>query len=265
MKSLRAVFAFLILLEVGSSALQAQETVSATVRPAWIPLIEKAKQLETQGSYLEAKEIYESLLKRTLPRKRKLAVRKTYEDLQVKILFSPLETPDSFLYTVASGDTLSGLAEKFGTTIELLQKSNRISGETIYYGKKLKITKNKFSILVEKGGNRLHLLADDKLLKTYRVATGDHDATPEGVFKIVSKLKNPTWFHAGLVLPPDSPKNILGTRWLGFDRSSYGIHGTTLPETIGTHASKGCVRMLNQDVEEIYALIPIGTRVVIKK
>lgn len=242
----------------------AQEEVSA--KPAWIPLLGKARALEKKGAYLEARETYESLLKDQTVGQRARSIRKEYEALNMKILFSPLETPDSFFHEVISGDTLYELAKKYGTTIELLKKSNGLSSEgKIYPGMKLKVIRSRFSILVQKRRNRLTLLADGKSLKRYRVATGQKGSTPEGTFKIVSKLKNPTWFHAGVILPPDSQRNILGSRWLGFDSPGYGIHGTTLPETIGTQSSKGCVRMLNSDVEELYDLIPPGTPVMVKE
>ena len=50
---------------------------------------------------------------------------------------------------------------------------------------------------------------------------------------------------------------------MGFSLASYGIHGTTLPETIGTNATEGCVRMYNQDVEELYVIVPAGVTVTI--
>jgi len=238
----------------------------ATPKPPWLRLWEKAKDLETQGSYREAKELYEALLKRPVPSARaRRSIRRQYEALQVKIIFSGVETPDSFFHTVVLGDTLSELAKKYGTTVELLQKSNGIKGDRIYPGMKLKVTQAKFSMVVEKNSNHLTLLADDRPLKRYRVATGTEDSTPTGTFKIVNKLKDPTWFHEGSAIPPESPENILGSRWLGFDLAGYGIHGTTLPKTIGTRASKGCIRMLNEEVEEIYTLVPAGTRVTIKE
>ena len=44
----------------------------------------------------------------------------------------------------------------------------------------------------------------------------------------------------------------------------FGIHGTRFPETIGTPASHGCIRMFNKDAEELYKTIPLGTKVIIK-
>ncbi|HHN47143.1 MAG TPA: L,D-transpeptidase, partial [Planctomycetes bacterium] len=59
-----------------------------------------------------------------------------------------------------------------------------------------------------------------------------------------------------------------GTRWLGFGNSGpgkgLGIHGTTEPETVPGNVSLGCIRMLNEDVEELYDLAPIGTEVIIR-
>ena len=117
--------------------------------------------------------------------------------------------------------------------------------------------------MVDKSQNILVLKSDDEIIKTYRVSTGLNNCTPVGNFKIISKLPNPVWFKAGAIVPPESPENVLGSRWLGFDLPGYGIHGTIQPETIGQQITQGCVRMLNQDVEELYSLVPMGTEVTI--
>ena len=56
-----------------------------------------------------------------------------------------------------------------------------------------------------------------------------------------------------------------GTRWIGLDVpwGTYGIHGTNKPYSIGRDASHGCIRMLNRQVEEVYELVNIGTKVII--
>lgn len=256
------LLSFLILPSQAVVAAQQETAPEASPTLLW----EKAKGLERKGSYLEAKEIYESLLQQeAVGGQHRRSIRKEYEALRMKLFFSYVETLDSFWHTVVTGDTLSELAEKYGTTVELLQKSNGITGDKIYLGRKLKINRAQFSILVDKNQNQLIVFSDGQPLKRYKVATGAEGSTPAGVFKIVNKLKDPTWFRAGAIVPPDSPENVLGSRWLGFDLAGYGIHGTTLPETIGTHSSKGCIRMLNTDVEEIYALVPVGTQVVVEE
>lgn len=180
-------------------------------------------------------------------------------------LFSKEKTPDSVIYTIQPGDSLYVIAEKNRTTIGLLKKMNGLKGDTIYAGRKLKIFKGIFSVVVSKSANTLTLFADEKPIKTYRVSTGEKNSTPAGEFKIVNKLENPTWFKTGAIYPPGSPDNALGTRWLGFDLPAYGIHGTIEPEKIGKPVSQGCIRMLNGDVEELDSLIPLGTKVTVKE
>lgn len=126
-------------------------------------------------------------------------------------------------------------------------------------------------IVIEKSANLLRLYENGKLLKTYRVATGrDPSLTPEGTFSIVNKIPQPSWTspETGETIPGGSPRNPLGSRWLGLSiggGSRYGIHGTNQPSSIGQHISLGCVRMHNRDVEELARLVPIGTPVVIQK
>lgn len=66
---------------------------------------------------------------------------------------------------------------------------------------------------------------------------------------------------------PGGPDNPLGARALYLFQNGqdtlYRIHGTTDPMSIGKNASSGCIRMVNQDVEELYRRVPIGTRVVV--
>jgi len=88
--------------------------------------------------------------------------------------------------------------------------------------------------------------------KTYPVAVGKWATlTPVGEWKIMDK-----GYESG---------GAFGTRWMALDVpwGGYGIHGTNRPWSIGTYASLGCVRMFNEDIEELYELVPIGTRVVI--
>ncbi|SIS94046.1 SH3 domain-containing protein [Kroppenstedtia eburnea] len=118
-------------------------------------------------------------------------------------------------------------------------------------------------IEVNKATNRLTLHQAGRAIKSYSVATGrSQSLTPEGTFKVVVKFIKPGWkgIAGGL------PENPLGERWIGIqvngDRGrTYGIHGTNQPDSIGTHASSGCVRMRNRDVIDLYNRVPEGTLV----
>ena len=181
-----------------------------------------------------------------------------------KALFSKEIASDSIAYTVKPGDSLYVLARKNHTTVDFIKKINDLKSDNIYPKMKLKIHTAPFSIQIDKSKNVLVLYSNDEAVKKYSVATGKKNCTPVGEFKITDKLLNPTWFKTGAILPPGSPENALGTRWMGFDKPAYGIHGTIEPKSIGTQASEGCIRMLNEEVEELYSLVPVGTKVTIQ-
>ncbi len=180
----------------------------------------------------------------------------------IEILMSPVVTPGSLTYKVVPGDTLVSIAKKVNTTIDLIKKGNRLSSNLIHPGMNLKISTAKYSLVVDKSRNTLTLKSNEEVLKVYRVSTGSlENPTPAGRFTINSKLVDPNWRG----IPPGDPRNVLGSRWLGFTEPfrEYGIHGTTEPESIGKPITKGCIRMLDDDVKEIFIIVPIGTEVII--
>jgi len=76
-----------------------------------------------------------------------------------------------------------------------------------------------------------------------------YNPTPRGTFTIINKQVN--------------PGGPFGTRWMGLSQPHYGIHGTNNPASIGTAASNGCIRMYNEDVNELFNLVSVGTPVTI--
>ncbi len=127
-------------------------------------------------------------------------------------------------------------------------------------------------IVVDIGDLHLYLYRNDKLVKSYSVATGQPAyPTPTGTFSVVNMQMNPTW------LPPNSDwakdakpippgaTNPLGTRWIGTSATGVGIHGTPDDASIGSYASHGCIRMHIPDVEDLYARVVIGMPVIIRQ
>ena len=191
-------------------------------------------------------------------------IKKMVSEINSKLLFSKKETSNSTIYTVRPGDSLGKIAKKFDTNIGLIMRSNKLQNSIIREGEKLKISKAKYSIVIDKSDHTLTLLSDGKFFKQYSIAVGKQNSpTPAGSFSIDSRLENPTWFHKGKVIPAGVPENILGTRWLGFSIPGYGIHGTMQPESIGTDSTSGCIRMYNEEVEELYDTVPLKTWVTV--
>ncbi len=212
---------------------------------------------------VKARDIYNIILDRYQNVDNILEVQEELGRLNVEILFSSLMTDQDVFYTVGPGDTLLKIAKKFGTTVDLIKKSNSLKSDMIKAHSKLKVSKAQYGIMVDKSQNILTVFSDGDVFKVYRVSTGENNSTPVGTFKIVNKIKDPVWYNEGAVVPAESPDNILGSRWLGISESGYGIHGTIEPKSVGRQTTKGCVRMFNADVEELYTVIPINTEVVI--
>lgn len=226
-------------------------------------LYKEAREMENKKDFAQAKALYQKLVAEHSNSPQVLDWQKKLEALNIELLFSPAQTPKSIMYEIKPGDTLTKIAKEFKTTIELIQKANGIEGDRIMPGEKIKVWTAPFTISVDKSQNILILKSDEEVIKTYVVATGANNSTPVGKFKIVNKLIDPTWFKAGAVVSPDSPENILGSRWMGISVVGYGIHGTTEPQSLGKQVTQGCVRMANSEVEELYAIVPVGTEVII--
>ena len=125
-------------------------------------------------------------------------------------------------------------------------------------------------IVIKRGSNQLTLYNGMKVVRSFKVATGQNIyPTPLGRFQIVVKWKNPWWYPPaspwakGLKPVPPGPDNPLGTRWMGISSPGVGIHGTDEPASIGYSLSHGCVRMLVPQAEWLFDHVNVGTPVYI--
>jgi lipoprotein-anchoring transpeptidase ErfK/SrfK len=123
-------------------------------------------------------------------------------------------------------------------------------------------TPEKFLFLVEPHGKALR----------YGIGVGRPGFTWSGVKRISRKAEWPDWTPpAEMVLRrPDLPRhmaggpdNPLGARALYLGSSLYRIHGTNEPSTIGHNVSSGCIRMMNEDVIDLYDRVPVGAKVIV--
>jgi len=184
--------------------------------------------------------------------------------LNGELVFSRKETPASITYTVKSGDALARIAKAHGITAEFIKRINYLTSDMIHVGDRLKLLQGPFDVVIEKSKFRLMVYRAGIFIKEYHIGLGKDGSTPEGEFAVVNKLVNPEWDPPGPeYAAADDPDNPLGTRWIGF-RDHYGIHGTVQPETIGIEDSRGCVRLLNRDAEELFDLVVHGSKVVVK-
>ena len=227
-------------------------------------LYSEAEAMKQDNKLGAAKENFQRILAEHPDYENNAAVQKELEQLNMDLIFTNAENPKANVHQVAPGETLGKLAKDFGTTIDLIKLRNNLQSDIIRVGQRLSIWTGKPNIFVDKSQNVLILKDGDEVVKVYSVSTGVNNSTPVGEFTITSKLKDPVWFNKGAVVPPESPANVLGSRWMGFEEApGYGIHGTIDPDKIGQQVTAGCVRMKNEDVEQLYMMIPLNTKVVI--
>jgi lipoprotein-anchoring transpeptidase ErfK/SrfK len=108
---------------------------------------------------------------------------------------------------------------------------------------------------------------------SYPIAIPRDQSRWAGVTVVSSKRVNPGWTPTAemrrenpklpIHVPGGHPLNPLGVRALYLGATMYRIHGTDAPWTIGDAASKGCIRLYNEDVIDLYDRVPVGTRVTV--
>lgn len=107
-------------------------------------------------------------------------------------------------------------------------------------------------ILVDKKNHTLVLVSGNIVVRSYKVGLGA-DRTPEGTYAISEKVMNPN----------GRPDGEFGSRGMQLSDTNYAIHGTNEPDSVGKDESLGCIRMSKEDVEELFDLAPMGTKVTI--
>lgn len=186
-------------------------------------------------------------------------------------------------------DVVKGLgAVLLGSTTSLIGTSSTFAAEKkftvakkykpqrVLYSSKYK----KGTIVVDTRKRFLYLIESAVSARRYGVGVGRQALAWSGVATIDVKKEWPGWRPTDEMIArepgkyakykdgmPGGPRNPLGSRALylfdkGYD-TFYRIHGTTNPKSIGTASSNGCIRMVNEHVEDLYRRTPIGTKVVV--
>ena len=221
------------------------------------------------GKKYEARNELSDLYFAETDKDKQAEIKNKLDELNAELVFSKEPSTDAFIYVVRPGDTLIGIASKYNTNYEFIVRINNKHRTSIKVGERLKILKGNVTVLVDKSDYTLTLLLDGRFIKQYPVGIGKSDKTPVGKFIVDNKLINPVWYSPDGIYQFGDPNNILGTRWIGFEDKNglygYGIHGTTDPDSIGKEMSNGCIRLRNEDVEDLFDYVKPKLTVVIQK
>ncbi len=129
------------------------------------------------------------------------------------------------------------------------------------------------TIVIDTPATYLYLVLGDGKAMRYGIGVGRDGFTWSGTEKITRVAEWPDWHPPAEMIERQpylprfmagGPGNPLGARALYLGKTVYRIHGTNQPSTIGKFVSSGCIRLLNEDVEDLYNRVKVGTRVVVK-
>jgi lipoprotein-anchoring transpeptidase ErfK/SrfK len=130
------------------------------------------------------------------------------------------------------------------------------------------------TIIVDTSDRFLYLIQPNNIALRYGIGVGRDGFQWQGLLKITRKQEWPDWTPPAEMIARQpylprfmagGPGNPMGARALYLGNTVYRIHGTNAPETIGHAVSSGCFRLVNEEIEDLYARVPVGTKVIVQQ
>jgi lipoprotein-anchoring transpeptidase ErfK/SrfK len=128
------------------------------------------------------------------------------------------------------------------------------------------------TVIIDTGNTALYYVLGQGRAIRYGVGVGRQGFTWAGTQTISRKAEWPDWYPPSEMIARQpylprfmagGPGNPLGARAMYLGSSEYRIHGTNDPTTIGKFVSSGCIRLTNEDVEDLFSRVGVGTKVVV--
>lgn len=237
----------------------------------------------TRADYARAAEAYSDLVLHELgapwPPQRESLLRwgEALHRAQKMHRLSPRGPWASVDYLVKSNDNLIGIRKRVIAANDrlllctgLMAAVNQIDGDRITPGDTLRFPTDIPNVLVDLDARVAVFRLGSEAVRVWQVGIGrEGHETPVGTYVVGEKMENPPHMpHGGPPLPFGHPENPLGTRWIAWNKAgkgtTFGFHGTSNPNGVGERVSKGCIRMRNEDVEELFELLPRDARIVVQ-
>jgi len=225
-----------------------------------------------------------------LPRHEAQAVRERLAFLNENTVFSAKRSAEQIkadpivgLHKVQSGEYLSTIGNTYRIPYQLIERINKIDARRLQAGQGIQVINGPVHARIDKSDYRMDLYVEDSdglriYLKSYTVGLGEFDSTPIGkwIVKPGSKVGpangGPSWRNprTGEVYDRNDPNIPIGEYWMALEgidektkgKAGYGIHATNDPESIGRQESMGCIRMRDEDVDQVFYTLFEGASVV---
>jgi len=171
-------------------------------------------------------------------------------------------------YEVQPGERLEDVGSRHDVPWQLLAKINGISDpQSLRAGEVIKVVRGPFMAVVNLDKCKLTLMVNGCYAGRFPIGMGRDYPLREGQYAVVDKTVNPTYRGLDRAIDADDPNNPLGERWIGLG-SQLGIHGTNDPSSLGPGAptlAAGCVAMSPRDIDDVYDILSIGSKVLVRR
>ncbi|MDI6854481.1 MAG: L,D-transpeptidase [Deltaproteobacteria bacterium] len=203
------------------------------------------------------------------------------------------DIPSPFLYYLVRGGEetfevtkaidLARLAQEKGVRFEILAQRNKVGkpfrlkpGQTVIVDDTHIVpTELSHGLVINLPELKLYHFHQGAYQRRYSLAVGRRSwPTPDGDYYIVNKAKNPTWIVPASIREEmadlgrevldrvqPGPQNPLGPYWIGTSAPGVGIHATNRPWSVGHAVSHGCIRMLPEEIAQLFPLVEVGNMV----
>jgi len=243
--------------------------------PRVAAILKTAQKDIAEGRVVAARDSLNDILNMAMEESLREQIKKQMSGLANNWLFGrTVQLGDNLCstYKVQPGDILSQVAAGFKVPYQFLMRINNIPSEkSLQAGQVIKDVHGPFHAVVYRSSYTMDLYLQNVYVKSYRIGLGkEGHETPLGLWraKIGGKLIKPTWTdpETGKTYHADDPDYPLGSGWIaleGIDSRTRGIegiafHGTNDEKTIGTKSSRGCIRLYNGDLVELYDMFAEG-------
>ncbi len=181
------------------------------------------------------------------------------------VIYSRSPNEFAHVHVVEAGETLETIAETNHVPWQLLARINGIRDpQNLQPGQQLKVVSGPFHAVVHLDDGELTLMVQDRYAGRFPIGIGQDHENLEGTYQVRDKLVNPTYYGREEVVDADDPRNPLGERWIGLG-NQIGIHGTNDPKHVGKTQPAGAICLGDRDIEDVYDILSVGSRVVIRR
>jgi hypothetical protein len=253
----------------GSSPTAKSPTASSTnnnIQDSFADFMKAVQKKLAEGRLPEAHLILSSLYDNPdLPQAQARQLTELLDQLAGTVIYSRqhyLEQP----YIVRPGDTLDQIADKYNVPAILLARINGIRDpQQLEPGQQLKVVRGPFNAVIHLDKHELSLMMDGRYAGRFAIGVGCDQPNLEGTYIVREKKLNPQYRGPdSIVVPGGDSRNPLGRFWIGLS-NNVGLHGTVDPQNVGRDDNRGTICLGDRDIDDLYGILSVGSRVVIQR